>query len=142
MYEIFLILNWAWRNYDENEIDSNDRQCVLPSGWLPLFTNANDKTNEGLVHKEWPIFSTQFHPEHTAGPEDLEFLFDTFLNIVRHHKKNGVDKALDGAKGCPPIRNMISDQILNNFPLTRPLKEHDGTTSDFKSCLPKKVQHF
>ena len=124
---------------DENEIDSNDRQCVLPSGWLPLFTNANDKTNEGLVHKDWPIFSTQFHPEHTAGPEDLEFLFDTFLKVVRHHKKNGMDKALDGVKGCPPISNMISDQILNNFPLKRPLKEHDGTTSDFNSCLPKKV---
>lgn len=25
----------------------------------------------------------QFHPEHTAGPEDLEFLFDIFLDSVK-----------------------------------------------------------
>lgn len=45
----------------------------LPSGWLPLFTNANDGTNEGIVHKELPFYSVQFHPEHAAGySKDLD----------------------------------------------------------------------
>ena len=25
----------------------------------------------GIVHETKPFFSVQFHPEHTAGPEDL-----------------------------------------------------------------------
>uniref|UniRef100_A0A8C5NNS2 Carbamoyl-phosphate synthetase 2, aspartate transcarbamylase, and dihydroorotase n=1 Tax=Junco hyemalis TaxID=40217 RepID=A0A8C5NNS2_JUNHY len=28
----------------------------LPPGWLPLFTNANDASNEGLVHQSKPFF--------------------------------------------------------------------------------------
>ncbi|XP_033610658.1 CAD protein isoform X2 [Cryptotermes secundus] len=58
----------------------------LPTGWLPLFTNTNDNTNEGIVHSTLPYFSVQFHPEHTAGPQDLECLFDVFLDVVKNHK--------------------------------------------------------
>uniref|UniRef100_A0A8C6ZSC4 carbamoyl-phosphate synthase (ammonia) n=1 Tax=Nothoprocta perdicaria TaxID=30464 RepID=A0A8C6ZSC4_NOTPE len=50
--------------------------ATLPPGWAPLFTNANDGSNEGLVHEHKPFFSVQFHPEHHAGPMDLEGLFD------------------------------------------------------------------
>jgi hypothetical protein len=49
-----------------------------------LFTNANDKSNEGLVHESKPIFSVQFHPEHSAGPEDLECLFDAFFDLIKN----------------------------------------------------------
>lgn len=31
-------------------------------------------------------FSVQFHPEHMAGPMDLEILFDIFLKEVRERK--------------------------------------------------------
>lgn len=55
----------------------------LPPGWAVLFTNANDHSNEGLVHHTQPFFSVQFHPEHRAGPTDLEGLFDVFLETVR-----------------------------------------------------------
>lgn len=55
----------------------------LPADWEVLFTNANDKSNEGVVHSVLPYFSVQFHPEHTAGPEDLECLFDVFLESVK-----------------------------------------------------------
>ena len=53
-----------------------------------LFTNANDQTNEGIIHNTKPFFSVQFHPEHMAGPQDLEMLFDIFLSTVEHHKQN------------------------------------------------------
>ena len=59
---------------------------TLPQEWSVLFTNANDKTNEGVIHNTAPFFSVQFHPEHTAGPEDLECLFDVFLQTVRDTK--------------------------------------------------------
>ncbi|ERE67399.1 CAD protein isoform 1 [Cricetulus griseus] len=55
----------------------------LPAGWAPLFTNANDCSNEGIVHDSLPFFSVQFHPEHRAGPSDMELLFDIFLETVR-----------------------------------------------------------
>ncbi|GJQ71591.1 CAD [Trypoxylus dichotomus] len=55
----------------------------LPADWEVLFSNANDKTNEGILHASLPFFSVQFHPEHTAGPQDLELLFDVFLETVQ-----------------------------------------------------------
>lgn len=55
----------------------------LPADWEVLFTNTNDNSNEGVVHSSLPYFSVQFHPEHTAGPEDLECLFDVFLETVK-----------------------------------------------------------
>lgn len=55
----------------------------VPADWEILFTNTNDDSNEGLKHAYLPYFSVQFHPEHTAGPQDLECLFDVFLQCVR-----------------------------------------------------------
>ncbi len=54
----------------------------LSDDWEPLFTNANDGTNEGIKHKRKPFFSAQFHPEATPGPVDTGFLFDEFLKKV------------------------------------------------------------
>ncbi|XP_076180376.1 carbamoyl-phosphate synthetase 2, aspartate transcarbamylase, and dihydroorotase rudimentary [Ptiloglossa arizonensis] len=62
----------------------------LPPDWEVLFTNTNDNTNEGVVHTKLPYFSVQFHPEHMAGPRDLECLFDVFLDAVRN-SVNGVE---------------------------------------------------
>ncbi|KAG7188566.1 hypothetical protein KM043_008197 [Ampulex compressa] len=61
----------------------------LPDGWEALFTNTNDKSNEGVVHSTLPYFSVQFHPEHTAGPQDLECLFDVFLETVKDELNAG-----------------------------------------------------
>lgn len=60
----------------------------MPKNWEPLFTNCNDETNERIIHTNLPYYSVQFHPEHTAGPEDLECLFDVFLNLIKGHEKN------------------------------------------------------
>ncbi|MDP2750881.1 MAG: glutamine-hydrolyzing carbamoyl-phosphate synthase small subunit [Nanoarchaeota archaeon] len=56
----------------------------LPSGWKPWFINANDNTNEGIMHKTKPFFSVQFHPEAAPGPVDTAFLFDKFADLVKN----------------------------------------------------------
>lgn len=56
---------------------------TLPSGWEELFVNANDGSNEGIRHTSKPYFSVQFHPEHTPGPRDTEYLFDVFINTIQ-----------------------------------------------------------
>lgn len=55
--------------------------------WEPLFVNINDRTNEGMRHREKPFFSTQFHPEASGGPTDTDFLFDIFIDNIRKWKK-------------------------------------------------------
>jgi carbamoyl-phosphate synthase small subunit len=60
---------------------------TLGNDWEPYFININDNTNEGMIHKRKPFFSTQFHPEASGGPTDTDFLFDIFIdNIVRYKK--------------------------------------------------------
>ena len=56
----------------------------LPVGWKTLFKNANDLTNEGIMHTSKPFFTAQFHPEANGGPTDTAFLFDAFLDSVRN----------------------------------------------------------
>ncbi|XP_016393006.1 multifunctional protein CAD isoform X4 [Sinocyclocheilus rhinocerous] len=67
---------------------------TLPEAWDVLFTNANDKTSEGIVHNHKPLFSVQFHPEHMAGPTDLVGLFDVFLDTVKDAKEGKTGKTV------------------------------------------------
>ncbi|MGM1046495.1 MAG: carbamoyl phosphate synthase small subunit [Bacillota bacterium] len=54
--------------------------------------NNNDKTVEGLKHTKYPAFSVQYHPEAAPGPHDSSYLFDEFLEMIAHHKKNEILK--------------------------------------------------
>jgi carbamoyl-phosphate synthase small subunit len=56
---------------------------TLEKEWIPLFININDKTNEGMIHKSKPFFSTQFHPEASGGPTDTDYLFDEFIDNIK-----------------------------------------------------------
>ena len=50
--------------------------------------NLNDNTLEGLVHKQLPLFSVQYHPEASPGPHDADYLFDRFVDLMKgHHKR-------------------------------------------------------
>ena len=56
---------------------------TLPPNWKPFFVNANDSSNEGIIHTHLPFFSVQFHPEANGGPLDTSFLFDMFRELVQ-----------------------------------------------------------
>lgn len=55
--------------------------ATLPDGWKTLFSNANDNTNEGVIHQTKPWSSVQFHPEAAGGPMDTAFLFESFIDV-------------------------------------------------------------
>ena len=56
---------------------------------LPLevtHINVNDGTVEGMRHKELPLFSVQYHPEASPGPDDNMYLFDEFWTMLKGEK--------------------------------------------------------
>lgn len=58
-----------------------DADSLDGTGLYESYINANDKTVEGVAHKDLDIFSVQFHPEAQAGPMDTEETF--FSKVVR-----------------------------------------------------------
>ena len=49
--------------------------------------NLNDQTVAGLKHKEYPIFSVQYHPEASPGPHDSHYLFKDFRRMMDEWRK-------------------------------------------------------
>jgi carbamoyl-phosphate synthase small subunit len=45
--------------------------------------NLNDKSIEGIKVKGKPVFSVQYHPESTPGPQDSRYLFDEFIGMIK-----------------------------------------------------------
>lgn len=64
---------------DEESLESTDLEVTHIA--------LNDKTNEGVRHKKYPCFSVQYHPEASPGPEDANYLFDEFVEMMEEFKK-------------------------------------------------------
>ena len=65
--------------------------CVLPES-LPEGVEVShvslfDGSNEGLRLKDKPVFSVQYHPEASPGPQDSHYLFKRFADLIE--KKRG-----------------------------------------------------
>ncbi|MBS1268627.1 MAG: GMP synthase [glutamine-hydrolyzing] subunit A [Nitrosopumilus sp.] len=46
------------------------------------FTNADDKTVEGIKHKKQNCIAVQFHPEAAPGPFDCKFVFEELKQLM------------------------------------------------------------
>ena len=50
--------------------------------------NLIDNTIEGVQCLEDKVFSVQYHPESSPGPEDSPYLFDRFIEMMQEEKNN------------------------------------------------------
>lgn len=97
-------LKFGHRSQNQPVVEKGTKKCYLttqnhgfavskiPEGFQKWFYNANDNTNEGIIHKTLPFMSVQFHPESSPGPLDTDWIFDYFLSVanerVQQEKKN------------------------------------------------------
>ena len=59
---------------------------TLPAGVQETHVSLFDGTNCGLELKGRPVFSVQYHPEASPGPQDSHYLFTRFANLMRERK--------------------------------------------------------
>jgi len=55
----------------------------LKDGFEISHINLNDRSIEGIRHKELPIMAVQYHPEASPGPQDSYYLFDEFVEMMK-----------------------------------------------------------
>ena len=58
----------------------------LPSHVMETHISLFDGSNEGIKHKDLPIFSVQYHPEASPGPQDSYHLFEKFTEKILKNK--------------------------------------------------------
>lgn len=72
------------------EITSQNHGFVVDADTLPAGVTAThislfDGSLEGLTVEGAPVFSVQYHPEASPGPQDSHYLFDRFVALMEKH---------------------------------------------------------
>ena len=57
----------------------------LPVGVSETHSSLFDGSLEGIRLDDKPIFSVQYHPEASPGPQDSHYLFERFVEMVAAH---------------------------------------------------------
>lgn len=66
----------------QNHNFSVDRDSLDPAKLEITHINLNDRTVEGIEHKQAPMFAVQYHPEACPGPHDPYYLFGRFRELI------------------------------------------------------------
>jgi carbamoyl-phosphate synthase small subunit len=61
-------------------------RASLPPEAEETHVSLFDGSNCGLRLKDRPVFSVQYHPEASPGPQDSHYLFIRFINLIREQK--------------------------------------------------------
>jgi carbamoyl-phosphate synthase small subunit len=93
--------NHPVKNLLTNQVEitaQNHGFCVdpdsLPSSDVEItHLNLNDHTNEGMRHKNLPLFSVQYHPEASPGPHDSHYLFTQFTDLMKEFAHPGSSRS-------------------------------------------------
>ncbi len=70
----------------ENHGFAVDLESVKEHPVQATHINLNDNTVEGIEHREFPVFSVQYHPEASPGPHDSYGLFAKFKGMMETYK--------------------------------------------------------
>jgi carbamoyl-phosphate synthase small subunit len=54
----------------------------LPDGVIETHVSLFDGSNCGIRLKDHPVYSVQYHPEASPGPQDSHYLFEKFANLM------------------------------------------------------------
>ncbi len=58
----------------------------LPEGVVETHVSLFDGSNCGLALAGKPVFSVQYHPEASPGPQDSHYLFKRFISLIENQK--------------------------------------------------------
>jgi carbamoyl-phosphate synthase small subunit len=88
--------NKSCLNLKNNQVyvtSQNHGYCIDPDSLKKTdfdlwFTNTDDKTVEGIKHKNKKIIAVQFHPEASPGPYDCKYVFEELDNLIKGGESN------------------------------------------------------
>jgi len=89
-----------------------DAESIPAGDFFVSQRNLNDGSVEGLGHRTLPAFSVQYHPEGCPGPQDNQYLYDRFIEMVRDRRP--LLRAVGGAVQATKPKKVL---ILGSGPI-------------------------